>query len=226
MSLIIPSSLSDLKGSYPAAKRILSSANSGSESDRRKAREYIARLWLSEGIPYAFKNCPAVYEALRDWLVQKIDINPKEISMVGSARIGESLSRAKLGKRYGQKSDLDLFAVSDVLFKKVKSDFEMWAREYDHGLIRPNNDRQARYWRGNRENAPNNIGRGFINCDKIPNIPDRYPNAPRINNLLYILRVKMKSTGCGLRFKKASLRCYCSWDSYVNQVSINLANWY
>ena len=84
----VPSIFQDFSEQYPGANQIQTIAKNGGNS----ARNSIARLWLSEGIPYAFKESPILYDEIRSWLAIKLDIDPKEISMTGSGRIGQSLA--------------------------------------------------------------------------------------------------------------------------------------
>ncbi|MFS6701099.1 hypothetical protein, partial [Staphylococcus aureus] len=78
--------------SYPDVQLIIDAAKNGGNP----SKEAIARLWLSEGIPFAFKKSPALYEVVRVWLGTRLNVDPKEIHLSGSARIGQSLAPAKL----------------------------------------------------------------------------------------------------------------------------------
>src|SRR5258706_16481232 len=60
----VSSALEPLRETYPSADALLDAARTGN----RDARHAIARLWLSEGIPFAFRTRPSVYESLRAWL--------------------------------------------------------------------------------------------------------------------------------------------------------------
>lgn len=91
--------------------------------------EKFVRLWLTEGVPFAFKDRPIVYEALREWVAALLDIFPKDVSMVGSARIGFSLAPQKQLREFTVgSSDLDLFVVSAPLFGRLSK-----------GLVYPSN---------------------------------------------------------------------------------------
>ena len=57
----------------------------------------VARLWVSEGIPFAFRECPALYEVARAWLAEQLGLDSREISLRGSGRLGYSLSPKKMG---------------------------------------------------------------------------------------------------------------------------------
>ena len=161
----IPESLKNLTDPYPDPKVLLEAAHSGGES----ARIALAQLWLSEGIPHAFGNCPAIYEAVRFWLSTQLDVHAKEISLIGSARLGKSLKPEKLGEPFSNyESDLDLFIVSSDLFERLKEDFYRWLSDFESGQVKPRNNRAAYYWRDNKKQLPMNIQRGFIFSDRIP----------------------------------------------------------
>ena len=215
----IPESLESLTDPYPHPKDLLEVAHSGGD----QARIALAQLWLSEGIPHAFGNCPAVYEAVRFWLSTQLDAHAKEISLVGSARLGRSLNPNKLGTPFTNfKSDLDLFIVSSSLFDALTKDFYRWSSDYKNGRIHPSNRNQARYWRENNEQLPVNIQRGFIFSDRIPNHLE-YPIVQKVNNTMWLLTERLKITPNAPKPKKASVRCYSSWGSFVQQQLLNLA---
>jgi hypothetical protein len=80
----------------------------------RRSREEVVRLWLTEGIPFAFRGRPIAYEEVRTWLGARLVVCPKEITIVGSARIGFSLAGRQFGRPFNSESDLD-FAVTSGL---------------------------------------------------------------------------------------------------------------
>ena len=92
----IATPLAKLSDQYPDAKSVVDAASEGGE----QARIALARLWLSEGIPFAFRKCPALYEAVRTWLSSRLAVEAKAINLTGSARLGSSLSPKKLGKPF------------------------------------------------------------------------------------------------------------------------------
>ncbi len=73
---------------YPAANVLLEAAKAGD----RDVRYALSRLWLSEGISFAFKTKPGIYEALRIWLARRLNVQAKQITVVGSGSQGYSLS--------------------------------------------------------------------------------------------------------------------------------------
>ena len=113
----VPPPLVHLRDPYPHPCCVVDIARRG----REQARIVIARLWLTEGIPYVFRQCPAVYESMRSWLSVRLEVHAKEIGLVGSARLGRSLAPVKLGQPFlDHHSDLDLFTVSTGLFREAK----------------------------------------------------------------------------------------------------------
>ena len=107
--------LASLTGTYPAARAVLDAASEGG-----RQRSVLARLWISEGIPFAFKDSPSQYEKFRTTLATRLNIDAKEISIVGSGRLGYSMKPGgEWGRKYNQvHSDLDWFAVSQCLFHR------------------------------------------------------------------------------------------------------------
>ena len=96
--------LAKLTETYPGPQDVLAAAAVG---EREKA--ILARLWISEGIPFAFRGCPGLYEEVRDWLAKGLELDAKQISVRGSGRLGYSLAPKKWGERYeAMSSDLDL----------------------------------------------------------------------------------------------------------------------
>lgn len=184
-------------------------------------RHAIARLWLSEGIPFAFRECPALYEAVRGWFAHQVDVHPKEVTLIGSARIGFSLAPDSLGRAFGDRSDLDLTVISEPLFNRVRSAFEAWAHDYGHGTVNPRNDQERSYWNSNLEFGRRNIPKGFMDPNKIP-LWDRYPIAQRVLHSCWLLREKLLRTEGGPAVREASVRVYRDWYAFIRQLTLNL----
>ncbi len=210
--------LTKLRTAYPQAQELIEVLIDCREEDRLA----ISRLWMSEGIPYAFRELPCLYEEVRVWLSNRLGIDPKEITIIGSGRIGESLSPGEsMGRPFGPHSDLDLVAISNLLFEKMKQLFFEWAENYEDGQIEPKNKREARFWIENLSVCDDTIQRGFIDANKIPN-RDSYPLAKRIAQSLYLLPGKLKITEGGFETRRASIRVYRDWSSFMRQISLNL----
>ena len=213
----ISSQLRDIIGAYPQADLIISAGKEGGEA----ARHAIARQWLSEGIPYAFKDCPGLYESVRYWVATRLGVDPKEVNITGSARLGQSLAPQKKGKVFGEGSDLDIFIISVELFEKLKHDFHEWSFDFESNNLKPSNDREEGFWKSNLHRVPKNIGRGFIDSKVIPN-HEKYKVARSIAQTMFMLKQKLDVTSQAPKISEASVRCYKSWGSYVQQVSLGL----
>ena len=66
----VPAPLKNLRDHYPSAEIVADIARTGGE----QANIALARLWLSEGIPFAFKSCPGLYETVRTWLSARLSV--------------------------------------------------------------------------------------------------------------------------------------------------------
>src|SRR5258706_3977810 len=67
----------------------------------------VIQQWITEGIPYAFRKTPLLYEVVRSWLALSIGLHPKEITLIGSGRLGYSTDPDHFGRAFGKHSDLD-----------------------------------------------------------------------------------------------------------------------
>jgi hypothetical protein len=214
----VSTQLATLLDSYPEAKSLVDAAVTGGE----QSKIAIARLWLSEGIPYAFRNKPALYESVRSWLGTRLGVDPKEIHLTGSARIGQSLAPKKLGEIFGDHSDLDIFIVSHNLFERMKADFNHWSYEFEGGLVQPSNDKERRFWEDNNQRGPKLIQRGFLDSNMVPNRAT-YPTIKNIAQTMWLLKGKLDITEKAPRVRSASVRCYIDWVSYVRQMVVSLS---
>lgn len=210
--------LSALLDSYPDAKSVVDAATNGGVD----SKTVIARLWLSEGIPFAFRHRPALYESLRSWLGTRLDVDPKEINVTGSARIGQSLAPNKIGTSFGEHSGLDLFVVSQPLFDRMKTDFNHWSYQFEGGLTEPSNERERRFWIDNNQRGPKLIQRGFLDSKIVPN-HEEYPSIKNITQTMWLLKGKLDVTEGAPLVKSASVRCYKDWGSFVRQIVISLS---
>jgi len=214
----VPTELSGFVHTYPAAQDVLTAL----QSRRPDVRYSIARLWLSEGIPFAFKANPSLYEALRIWLARRFDIQAKQITVIGSGRQGYSLSpNATLGRVFGAQSDLDMSAISSTFFERLKQAYLRWERDYSGGLVQPRHTRERDLWNENKRFCPLGIAHGFIDPHKIPTWW-RYPEAQATLDGLWRAHEKLKTTAGAPTLRRISLRVYIDWDCFVRQIAISL----
>jgi hypothetical protein len=210
--------LDPLTSSYPTIDQIILAARSGTQ----EARNALCRLWLSEGIPYAFRSNPGLYEAVREWLAPRLEIEAKELTLIGSARLGFSVASGRnRGRAFSTHSDLDLTAVSSQLFARIRSAYERWQLDYERLSVEPRNEMERALWNENRRTCPSGLNRGFIDPHKIPTWK-RYPESQEVSVALYVAHQKLKSTAGAPDVRRLSLRVYSSWDSFVRQMALNL----
>ena len=206
-----------LVGSYPPPDTIAPVLYALGPNERRG----VIHLWLSEGIPYVFRDVPIAYEIVREWLAHHFEVHPKDIVLVGSARLGYSLaSNPHFGKQFDEASDIDLAVVSRPLFKRVACEFMGWRRDYLAGRVRPRNRGERRYWPDNARDVPANIASGFIDLKYIPP-RDLYPLSQRLHDTLYRLQVSAFTRQL-IGQHRFSLRIYESWAAFTVQMQRNL----
>jgi hypothetical protein len=177
-------------------------------SSNRRSRESFVRQWLTEGEPFAFRDCPAIFEELRGWLGSRLDINPKQITLLGSARIGYSLAPTpKYGTPFSSESDLDLAIVSSTWFLQITDEFRAFESDYSSNSIAPRNENERACWDANIGFGRRNLRAGFFDVNKIP-YWDRYGVAQRTGQTMWLLCQKLGATNDAPRPKRASLRVY------------------
>ena len=186
-----------------------------------KLKEFM-RLWLTEGVPYVFKDVPYLYERIRSYLGDELGIFPKNIFIIGSARIGYSLAPKDFPRRFNKKSDLDFTIVDNNLFEELCEDFWKWKDDYVNKRCLPENEKEKVYWDENAENVPRNIRRGFIDHYKIPAYfcyEKRYEFTWIVPGLKELIK---KYVGIEYPDWKISFRIYKNWDSFFRQMGLNL----
>ena len=199
-----------LKNHYPEPnllKEILLKMN-------KTEMKWFVRLWLSEGIPKAFISMPVLYEFIRDKIAEKVKVDPKEVTIVGSARIGYSLAPKSYGREFGKHSDLDLAIISEELFNKLKEEYETWKKDYESGEIEPPREKDRRHWEINlNKDIPRQIRWGFIDSKFMYAY---YENTRRLYEIIEYLKLRLKGTGFESQLKGTYIRVYKNWESFVN----------
>src|SRR4029077_2344964 len=142
-----------LKDTYPDPGQLTRAARVANFYEH----EGLVRLWLSEGIPFAFREFPGLYEVVRGWLGSKLGIHPKTITLIGSARIGYSLApHPAFGRAFSAKSDLDFAVVSESLFSTLSASVTKWRNDVGVGTVKPRNSREQSFWSDNLSRLPFN----------------------------------------------------------------------
>jgi hypothetical protein len=117
---------------------------------------------MVRGIPFAFQENAEAYNLLLGTLSAELHLNPESITMVGSGRIGFSLSPDSFGVPFSSESDLDMLVVSEELFDKAWFDMLKLGRKY------PGLELKVRRWVD--AHRVNNIYWGFIQPEKLPGV--------------------------------------------------------
>ena len=83
---------------------------------RDRRLEEVVDQFVFQGVPYVFAGRDADYRVLRRHISSGLGIAPGEMTLVGSGRIGFSLSPETFGRPFSETSDLDVVVVSADLF--------------------------------------------------------------------------------------------------------------
>jgi hypothetical protein len=194
----------------------------------REERRGFCRSFLLEGTPAAFEDEPMIYEMMREWTARRltvgaeIQVDPKEITLLGSARLGYSLSPyPKFGRPFSADSDLNFAAVSRALFDALCGDFSRWRENFEKKQVTPSTPREQKHWPENLAVGDSKIYRGFLD---LMNIPSRslYPAARRLKSAMDGLSHELWLTPRAPRVRECSLRVFRDWDACVSQTCLNL----
>ena len=83
---------------------------------RNERLDQIVDEHLFAGMPFSFSAQAEVYQAMLRAISSGLQVSQNDICVVGSARIGFSLSPHKFGEPFGRYSDIDIIVVSSSLF--------------------------------------------------------------------------------------------------------------
>lgn len=186
----------------------------------REEKISFIRLWASEGIPFCFRTCPMLYEACRSLLATRLSVHAKEITLIGSARLGFSLTTTSFGRAFDTHSDLDFTIVSHNLFAECAETFRKWKDDFNSGRIAPNK-RERRFWVDNALRVPENITNGFVDPYKIP-LRSEYQVSQKIASALWFLGKRLELTSSAPVVRSATIRVYDNWYAFVRQNERNL----
>ena len=78
--------------------------------------DHIVEDHLFTGMPFSFSDRPEIYGRMLREISRGLKVPREDICVIGSARIGFSLSPYKFGSPFNQHSDVDIIVVSPSLF--------------------------------------------------------------------------------------------------------------
>jgi hypothetical protein len=171
----------------------------------------------------AFRANPMLYEVIREWMAMRLQTNPKNLTIIGSGRIGYSVSPLpKFGQEFSSESDLDFSLIDHRVFSELVGTYFQWESDVDLGRSSPRDSKERRFWNDHLKRLPENIARGFIDPYKIPSWKT-YVIIPTIQNTLYLIGERLKVTPGAPRIKEVSIRVYKDWDAFFRQMCLNFS---
>ncbi len=183
-------------------------------------RDSFLRHTLINNVPYVFKLKPLLFEQITQYLADNLNISPSGVKLIGSGKTGFSISPPpNYGNLFSPNSDLDFSVISEKLFLNLKDEFESWASQFKNGILLPQNKNQEIYWPQNLDNCSKTLKRGFIDTYKIPSY-NQFVKTQTIQNSLYLIQDKLGKI-YDIKVKKASIRVYKNWNSFVYQLKLN-----
>jgi hypothetical protein len=213
---IISPACDDLRDIYPSSEVLRKVYIETSDIERFG----IIRLWMTEGIPYAFKENPLIYEEIRNFIAKGVNVESKEVSIIGSARIGYSLSKKEWGRPFNENSDFDFAIVSNRLYAEIVQDFQKWITELKNGNVLPKNHKEMEFWLINIEQLDKQIPKGFIQTNMIP-YHIKLPVVKKCYDAIWLLKKRLGKTNTAPKVADASIRVYSSWNACIRQMHIN-----
>jgi hypothetical protein len=93
---------------------------------RAQPLDDVVRQHVFQGVPYVFRNKPSSMQRLTDHLCSKMNVTADNIAVVGSAKIGFSLSPDNFPRKFSSLSDIDVVIVSEPLFDEVWQTMLRW----------------------------------------------------------------------------------------------------
>jgi hypothetical protein len=170
------------------------------------------RSYVRDRVPAAFVSRPMLWEAIRRWVSVRLQVEPLEIGLAGSAQVGFSCAPDRYGTEFSLNgSDLDLFVVNRELFEKLEAEIRRFVSQ-------PNELDGGRY-RQQRETLRNTSRRGFADLKHVPAIHDKYLLCSAINN--YASMIVHKLCKHEMTLRKSHFRIYRSWKELAAQTLVN-----
>jgi hypothetical protein len=84
-----------------------------------KPLDEVVREYIFEGLPYVFREKPGLMEVLRIHLCKDLGISAESTIIIGSAKIGFSLSPDSVFRQFSDESDIDVLVVDEKIFDDI-----------------------------------------------------------------------------------------------------------
>lgn len=158
----------------------------------------IINAYLFTASPHLFEGDEASYRSLKQVITESTGVEPSNVEVVGSAKIGYSLSPHKFPSPFHAKSDVDLIIVSSDLFDQAWLDILHAATEsrnrYSPRLLEYLDDHRSRHF----------IFDGWVWPDEITRCLGIGPK--------WFETLKRLGPACGREERDFHTRLYKSWD--------------
>ena len=79
----------------------------------------VVKEQLFQGLPYVFREAPVMMEELRNHLCADLKISAESTIVIGSAKIGFSLSPDARFRQFSDESDIDVLIVDERIFDDI-----------------------------------------------------------------------------------------------------------
>lgn len=86
----------------------------------------VVRQHVFGGVPYAFRSKPSSMQRLTDHLCGNLKLAADNVAVVGSAKIGFSLSPDNFPRKFSLYSDIDVVIISEVMFDEFWHTMLRW----------------------------------------------------------------------------------------------------
>jgi len=88
----------------------------------------IVQGYITHGSPFVFMGNEERYFLLKKIIAEHFELNPQSLIMIGSAKLGFSISPLKLWEPFNDESDIDMVIISDRIFHKF------WRELFDFNI--------------------------------------------------------------------------------------------
>lgn len=215
----VSSELNSIKGYYITSEKFEKAFNELTDFEQKSLLHH----YIIDNAPYLFNEfvkVPLLYEQIKQYLSYELDISMSDVKLIGSAKVGFSISVDSYGKEFSSTSDLDFAVVNKSLFDDLVNDFHNWEYQYkEKKTVKPKNNKEQTCWEDNITGLPKNIDHGFIDSRKLPNL-DICATAKKINNSMYCIGISLEKYNA-TKIKYASVRVYKDDNSFYEQLLRN-----